>query len=252
MLFCKQIKDTVNLIIDIGNTIAKLAVFDEGNLLEVKYSSNKTLSDLKDFCNKYRIGKCIVSTVVDLSEEARRAIGIVDVPVLFMNSNIKLPVNNKYSTPKTLGSDRIAAVVGANGYYPNRNILVIDAGTCITYDFIDSSNNYLGGNISPGLDMRLKALNFYTSRLPLVDKNGVCPEIGYDTETAIRAGVTKGIQLEMEGYIIEMQRKYPDLFVFLTGGYEFSFDIKLKNKIFADRFLVLKGLNRLLEYNEGL
>lgn len=203
------------------------------------------------FYKKYDIDKCIVSSVVDLKDEVKNNLKLIDVPVVEMNHKLKLPVNNLYSTPETLGSDRIAGIVGANYYYPDNDILVIDAGTCITYDFIDSSNNYLGGNISPGVDIRFKSLNSFTSRLPLLDNGGDCPLIGYNTETAIRAGVMRGAEFEVLGYISEMRNKYPELLVFLTGGYTFSFEISPKNKIFADKFLVLKGLNRLLEYNEG-
>lgn len=240
----------VNLIVDIGNTVAKLAVFESNELKEVAYTSNETLSGLKDFYEKYPIKKCIVSSVVDVKDEARNNLKLLDIPVVEMNHELKLPVKNLYSTPETLGSDRIAGIVGANYYYPENDILVIDAGTCITYDFIDSSNSYLGGNISPGIDMRFKSLNAFTSRLPLLDNGGDCPLIGYNTETAIRAGVIRGVEFEVLGYISEMRSKYPRLLVFLTGGYSFSFEISSKNRIFADKFLVLKGLNRLLEYNE--
>lgn len=240
----------MNLIVDIGNTVAKLAVFDGDCVKEVAYTSNETLSGLNDFYKKYKVSKCIVSSVVDIKEEAVDNIKLLDVPVLEMSNKLKLPVNNLYSTPETLGSDRIAGVVGANYICPGKNILVIDAGTCITYDFIDSSNNYRGGNISPGIDMRFKSLSTFTSRLPLINDKGECPEIGYDTATAIRSGVICGTEFEVLGYISEMRNKYPGLLVFLTGGTVFSFDINPKNRIFADKFLVLKGLNRILEYNE--
>lgn len=240
----------MNLVIDIGNTVAKLAFFEDGVLQDVVCTSNDTLADLDLCLEKYKIEKGIVSTVIDLTDEVKSRLMNSEVRFVMMNSRLKLPVGNLYSTPETLGSDRIAAVVGANMQYPDRNILVIDAGTCITYDFIDSENNYHGGNISPGVRMRLKALNDYTSRLPLIDPEGPCPSLGHNTETAIRAGVVRGVQLEVQGYVDMMSKKYPGLFVFLTGGDAFSFDINSKNRIFADKFLVLRGLNRLLEYNE--
>jgi pantothenate kinase type III len=142
-------------------------------------------------------------------------------------------------------------VVGANEQFPHRDILVIDAGTCITYEFIDSKGQYHGGNISPGMQMRFKALHQFTGRLPLVDTNGRKLPMGRDTETAIRAGVMKGMEYEISGYIESMKHKYPELLVFLTGGDDFSFDSSVKSIIFADRFLVLKGLNRILNYNNG-
>ena len=163
----------------------------------------------------------------------------------------EIPGVNLYETPETLGYDRMAAVVGANEQFPHRDILVIDAGTCITYEFIDSKGQYHGGNISPGMQMRFKALHQFTGRLPLVDTNGRKLPMGRDTETAIRAGVMKGMEYEISGYIESMKHKYPELLVFLTGGDDFSFDSSVKSIIFADRFLVLKGLNRILNYNNG-
>lgn len=245
-----QISDFVNLIVDIGNTIAKLAIFEDDKLLDVVCTSNDTLSGLSEFVRKYGVKKGIVSTVIDISDVAKEKLSSACVDFLMMDYGIKLPIMNLYKTPETLGSDRIAAVVGANMICPNRNVLVIDAGTCITYDFIDSENRYHGGNISPGIKMRFRALNEFTSRLPHVDAKKDIPDLGYDTETAVMSGVVNGVTHEIEGFINMMEGKYPGLFVFLTGGDAFSFDINLKNRIFADKFLVLRGLNRLLEYNE--
>ena len=148
--------------------------------------------------------------------------------------------------------DRLAAVVAANWLKPGHDVLVIDAGTCVTYDFIDADGAYHGGNISPGMRMRFKALNIFTDKLPKVSAKGEVPMYGQSTETAIRAGVIRGMEFEMSGYITHLQKNYPGLLVFLTGGDEFSFDTKLKSIIFADRFLVLKGLNRILSYNDKL
>jgi type III pantothenate kinase len=129
---------------------------------------------------------------------------------------------------------------------------VIDAGTCITYDFIDGQGNYHGGNISPGMEMRFQALHAFTSKLPVVSAEGELPSFGQSTETAIRSGVIRGIEYEISGHIGQLEKKYSRLLVFLTGGNEFSFETNLKSSIFADVFLVLKGLNRILEYNETL
>jgi type III pantothenate kinase len=148
--------------------------------------------------------------------------------------------------------DRLAAVIAANHLKPGKDLLVIDAGTCITYDFIDKDGRYHGGNISPGMQMRFKALNYFTNKLPLVASQGEIEFHGQTTETAIRSGVIYGIEHEISGYILQLQKNYPDLLVFLTGGDDFSFDTKLKSVIFADRFLVLKGLNRILEYNDKI
>lgn len=244
-------KNALNLIIDIGNTAAKVALFDGGEMVEVLTESNQSLDCLEALCVKYPVEQGIVATVIDLSERVLAALVALPFPLLWLDSKTPLPVTNLYETPETLGYDRMAAVVGANEQYPRRDILVIDAGTCITYEFIDSKGQYHGGNISPGMQMRFKALNQFTGRLPLIDSNGRKLPMGRDTETAIRAGVLKGMEYEISGYIESMKHKYPELLVFLTGGDDFSFDTKLKSVIFADRFLVLKGLNRILNYNNG-
>ncbi|WP_281643653.1 type III pantothenate kinase [Bacteroides zoogleoformans] len=241
----------MNLIIDIGNTVAKMAAFDGRALVEVLYDSNRTLEHLPGFCEKYPFEKAIVATVIDVDRQVRNRLDELPCPVLWLDEKTLLPVENLYDTPHTLGYDRIASVAGANEQYPGRDILVVDAGTCITYEFIDAAAHYHGGNISPGMQMRFKALHRFTARLPLVSAEGPLPSMGKDTDTAIRAGVLKGIEYEIVGYIRAMKHKYPELLVFLTGGDDFSFDTNLKNIIFADRFLVLKGLNRILNYNNG-
>ncbi len=239
----------INLIIDIGNTVAKLAAFDEQKLLEVVYDANDTLELLPAFCEKYTFKKAILATVIDLTEQVKQRLDTLSIPLLWLDADTPLPVENLYETPRTLGYDRIAAVVGASEQRPGCNLLVIDAGTCITYEFIDALGRYHGGNISPGLQMRLKALHQFTGKLPLLEAEGRRLDLGKDTETAIRSGVFLGIEHEISGYIQWMKQKYPDVLVFLTGGDDFSFDTNLKNIIFADRFLVLKGLNRILNYN---
>ena len=242
----------MNLIIDIGNTVAKLAVFDDDNLLEVFYDSNQTLESLPAVCGKYPLSRAVVATVIELNETVENRLKSLPVSLLQLDSTTPLPIKNLYETPQTLGYDRIAAVVGAYQNFPGRDILVIDAGTCITYEFIDSLGQYHGGNISPGVQMRFKALHQFTSKLPLISAEGRMTQLGKNTETAIRMGVLQGVEYEMLGYIETMRHKYPELLVFLTGGDEFSFDTNLKSIIFADRFLVLKGLNRILNYNERI
>ena len=239
----------MNLIIDIGNTVAKLAVFDGDELIEVLRGSNHSLDCMRILCNKYKIDRCIIASVITLSNTIKRQLAAVTFPVLELNYKTLVPVTNNYKTPETLGMDRLAAVVGANYIKPQRNLLVIDAGTALTFEFIDEKAQYWGGNISPGIYTRFKALSACCDKLPLIEKNGETPEFGFNTETAIRTGVIKGIEFEIAGYISQMQKKYPDLLVFLTGGDKFSFDTNLKSIIFADRFLVLKGLNRILNYN---
>lgn len=167
-----------------------------------------------------------------------------------MSGTTPLPIQNKYSTPSTLGTDRLASVVGA--YFHDSNklcpALCIDCGTAITYDFITADGQYLGGNISPGVSMRLRSLHEFTSRLPLVDKDGEIPPIGNSTETAIRSGVITGVRHEIIGYIDTYKVKYPDLNVFFTGGDAINFVYPSKKCTFVDDFLVLKGLHIILEH----
>jgi type III pantothenate kinase len=241
----------MKLVVDIGNTCAKVAAFSGDEMLKLSVGPNDKADAISEVCAEYAPTSCVVSTVIPLNDEVNSALTALHVPLLWLSGTTPVPVRTMYTTPETLGPDRIAAVVGASYIHPGRNMLVIDAGTCITYEFVDSDGCYHGGNISPGLQMRLKALHHYTGKLPMVDADGELPGWGNSTETAIRAGVFRGIEHEMAGYIKELRQKYSDLLVFLTGGDKFSFDETIKNIIFADRFLVLKGLNRILDYNNG-
>lgn len=238
----------MRLIIDIGNSRAKVAVFD-GTELVSSMRTDHDLTDLPDMVTLYPCQQGIVSTTAGLTERAEQRIAALPFEVLRMTGETPVPIQVLYHTPQTLGSDRLAAVVGAWAQYPKRNILIIDAGSCITYDFLDNEGNYRGGNISPGLGMRLNALHEHTARLPKIDSEGDTPEVGYDTETAIRSGVCIGIRHEIEGYIKAFREKYPDVLVFLTGGDAFHLDMSKENCTFADEFLVLRGLNNILAYN---
>lgn len=240
----------MNLIIDIGNTCVKLVCFNEGKVVEEQRTDKDDVAALQSFCSRYPFCRGICSSVSDISEEYSAALSSLPFSMMEFKSGVtRVPIINKYSTPLTLGSDRLAAVVGANWLQPGRDVLVIDIGTCVTFDFINSSGEYLGGNISPGPTMRLKALNHFTARLPLVERRGDTPDFGTDTTTAIRSGVMNGIKYEIEGYIHSFLAKYPQLFVYLTGGVHLNLQFSENLSIFADDFIVPKGLNRILEYN---
>ena len=243
----------MNLIIDQGNSTSKIALYLNDSEVFFKKVAN---SNLSAFCvaltEEYPVDKAVFSSVVEIEKE------FVD----FLNNNIRFfirltentptPVQSVYKTPKTLGKDRLAGVVGANYLQPNKNILVIDAGTAVTFDFIDENSIYRGGNISPGLTMRFKALNEFTSKLPLITPEGELPLLGDSTDTALRSGVVNGLIYEIDAYIDVLKKKYANLFVFLTGGDTFFLAAKLKNSIFADTKLLIKGLNRILNYNADL
>lgn len=240
----------MNLIIDIGNTNAKMLAYDNGKPLEEACCSNNDFSYIGLFCDRFNFNRGIYSTVVDLDVNMQKAIDSLPFPMMkLISDTTPVPIKNLYSTPETLGTDRLAAVVGVAYKQPGRDILVIDLGTCVTYDFINAKAEYLGGNISPGPDMRFQALNKFTCRLPLINSNGDVPEVGYDTETAIRSGIIKGIEYEIDGYIDCFTTKYPQLLVYLTGGARLNLHNSKKSGIFADKFIVPDGLNRILDYN---
>ena len=237
------------MIIDIGNTVAKLVAFDGDEPIEEIRTSNDSLSALGAFAAKYAFTHGIVGTVKELTTEAEEQLRNLHIPILHFSHETPVPIINRYRSPKTLGADRLAAAVGARSLKPGKDLLIIDAGTCITYEVIDAKGNYWGGNIAPGMQMRLRALNEFTAKLPLVSAEGNVPGMGYDTETAIRSGVLRGMKYEIEGYIRSMRSKYPKLLVFLTGGDKINFDATIKSIIFADKFIVPRGLNKILDYN---
>ncbi|MCJ2379753.1 type III pantothenate kinase [Parabacteroides sp. AGMB00274] len=226
-----------------------MAIYAEGNLKASFVYKTFDKSKLKPLFDVYSLDKGIYSTVADVDEDLIAYLKECLSCFIYFDNDVRLPITIKYKTPHTLGKDRIAAVVGAYYLQPNRNILIIDAGTCITYELLEASGSYLGGNISPGMTTRFKALNDYTKKLPLVNEREEVPCWGTCTEDAIRAGVVNGIVFEMDGYIDKAKELYSDVLVFLTGGHSFYFESRLKNFIFADINLVLTGLNRILEYN---
>ena len=238
------------LIVDIGNSSAKIALFDGDTLIEQLCVSHEALPEtLRRKATDTTIRAAIISSVIPFSPEVEDAISTLPFPCLRMSAQLKMPFHIAYKTPETLGPDRLAAVAEAYAQQPERDLLVIDAGTAITYDVLTADGTYHGGQISPGITMRFKALHHFTGKLPLVDREGERTPIGNTTETAIREGVLQGVNKEIEGYIHEYTTKYPRLFVFLTGGDAFLLDNSVKSRTFADNLLVTKGLNRILALN---
>jgi type III pantothenate kinase len=230
--------------IDEGNTITKLALFEGDDLvLKENNVSVERVLELASNCDRL-----IVSSVKKDSEYGALA---EKKDVLVLNSTTPIPVSNCYKTPNTLGNDRIALVVGATVHYSGHNVLVIDAGTCITYDFINAEQEYLGGSISPGIRMRYSALHQYTSQLPMLKTEEKAALIGGDTEESIHSGVINGVLAEIDGVIQRYIEQYPDVKVVVTGGNVKLFDKGLKNTIFASPNLLMEGLNKILNYNES-
>lgn len=239
----------MNLTIDQGNSSTKIGVFKNEELMVQLHFQCFTAKDAEILLTKYDIKNCILSSVIKTEPELIKTLESSTDFFIELTADTKLPIKNRYKTPQSLGKDRIAVVVAANYIKPKSYSLVIDAGTCITYDFINEKEEYLGGNISPGMNMRFKALNNYTQKLPLIESTENFPELGEDTKTAILSGVEKGIIYEMEGYINDFKKQHPKLSIFLTGGDTFFFETKLKYRIFASKNLLLIGLNTILNYN---
>jgi type III pantothenate kinase len=242
----------MNLIIDIGNTAAKLAVFQRDKILEVQSVTTKKLtSEVKKIMDTYpRIVKGVLSSVVLLAPSEINSLQNL-LPLKVLESSFRMPFKNCYKTPNSLGVDRLALVAAAVKHHPNTNVLVIDAGSCITYDLVDAEHNYLGGAISPGVQMRYKSLNNFTSNLPSLEKTIPNQRIGNSTETSIHSGVVYGVVHEIEGTIEDYQNKYSDLTVILTGGDSDFLCKQFKISIFAHSNFLLEGLNFLLEFNSN-
>lgn len=241
----------MNLAIDVGNTRVKAAVFEGDKLLVIEYfKRDEIIIELKKIFKTYQIKEAIIANVASVSSEVLEEINNI-VRLTRVNSIMKLPFINKYATPHTLGLDRLALVFGAVLKYENQNTLIIDAGTCITYDFVDKENKYFGGAISPGLEMRYKSLNHFTSKLPLLEVAIPNQFVGNSTKESIHSGVVNGLLQEIEGVISQYKNKYSDLTVVLTGGDTNFLSKQLKSSIFANQNFLLEGLNRILIFNNN-
>jgi type III pantothenate kinase len=234
----------MNIVVDIGNTLIKVGSFVGQSLTTTEFFDNEELAH--EFIERSRPDNIIVSTV---KNEGLINSNLSKGLFIKLNFNTPLPVTNRYSTPETLGTDRIAGCIGAHALYPNTNCLVIDVGTCIKCDFIDSVGAFHGGSISPGVKMRFEALNHFTAKLPLIEGKDINYITGKTTEESILNGVLNGALYEIEGFIENYIKIFPQLNVILTGGDLGSFESKIKQHIFVIPNLVLLGLNKVLLYN---
>ena len=241
----------MNLVVDIGNTAVKMAVFQQDKLL------NKMIFPLENFSKNFskslktypELDHAIVSNV---STEATTIIKALQnkLKVVVLDSTLPLPFTNLYKTSSTLGKDRLALVAAAVLNYPETNVLTIDVGTCVTYDIKTKEEQYLGGAISPGLGIRFKGLHKFTANLPLVQVEPVQDYIGTTTYSNILSGVVYGLKMEILGVINSYQTDFEDLTIILTGGDSQILSIPLKNSIFANSNFLLEGLNFILEFNK--
>lgn len=247
MNYCNKTK--MNLVIDAGNTKVKIAIFSKQQMI---YNQSFAILHFKKEVDKvlsnYPCSLAIISSVNTIKKEDINFLE-TKIKVIFLNSKTPVPFLNAYHSPNTLGADRIALVANAAVKYPKKNVLIIDAGTCITYDFINENKVYCGGAISLGVSTRYKALNNYTANLPLLKIPQSYSLIGSTTEQSIHSGVINGTINEIDGFINSYKQKNKNLTVVLTGG-DTNFLIKrLKNTIFANPFFLLEGLNTILTHN---
>ena len=238
----------MNLIVDIGNTSTKLAVFEGKTLISQARINELSCQDLEKELSGIKVQQAIVSSVKEVPLFIFELF-LSNIPFVHLLSHkSKLPFNIEYDTPETLGSDRIAAVAGAFSMFAGKEVLVIDAGTALTFDFL-SGGVYKGGNISPGLTMRFKALNKFTDRLPLISFTEKFTNPGRNTTDAILAGVITGITYEINEYIRTFENKHVEFKIVLTGGDGELLKDKINYQIAYMPDIVIDGLNYILEYN---
>lgn len=241
----------MNLIIDIGNSRIKTAVFQQG---ELKHSAvidqNEFVPSIQKLHAEFPQIKDILVSHVGKMEEDWKKFLLENFNLFTFSSTTPLPFKNLYETPNTLGLDRIGLVAAAYHEFPDKNVLIIDAGSCVTYDFLNCQGEYLGGAISPGIQMRLKALHTFTEKLPLLEISEKVDFIGKTTFDSMQTGTVLGTSLEIDGFIAHYLETFKNLTVILTGGDGLLLSKSIKNSIFAPSNFLLEGLNAILEYNK--
>lgn len=236
------------LCFDFGNTRLKCAVFINGKFNDSLVLKDDTEETIQSLLHRYNPTKTILSSVINHRSGLEQQ--FADHSSFHQLSiDSKLPITSPVGKPHTIGADRLAMVVAAVDLFPKQHNLVIGLGSCITYNFVNKYHEFIGGSISPGMEMRFKSLQYYTAKLPLVEPEWNYPLLGYDTKTNIQSGVLLGIAKEIDGIIDMYKEKYLNFNVHLTGGDIAFFGALLKNKIFADPNLIYKGLYAISEYN---
>ncbi len=238
----------MKLVLDFGNTLQKIAIFDGHQMLEMHAFKKVTLQKLMQIIKKYPIKSAILSAVIHYPIEIKSFLEL-HFKFIEFTATTPIPIFNKYATPQSLGKDRLAAAVAGNHFFPQQNVLIIIAGTCITYEFISKNAEYIGGAISPGISIRFKALHTFTEKLPLVQKKQKASLIGDTTEKSILSGVINGAIHEVKGISSRYADDYKNIKIILSGGDMKYFDKILKNSIFAVSNIVLIGLNIILDFN---
>jgi type III pantothenate kinase len=240
--------ESTTLCLDFGNTRLKWALFSRGEISHVGVYQGDGMADLRDCVALYKPGKSILSSVIDhppaleefLKEQTR---------FHKLDHHSRVPITTPVGKPETIGADRLALVVAAAHYFPDKNNLVIGLGSAVTYNYINRFHQFIGGSISPGMEMRFKSLQVFTAKLPLVKPHWNFPLVGYDTKTNIQSGVIFGMAKEIDGVIEAYEERYNNLHVMMAGGDVQYFMPYLKKQIFVDRDLIFKGLYIIGEYN---
>jgi type III pantothenate kinase len=239
---------SITLCFDFGNTRKKVAVFSETEMIRTITLGDDSVETIQSLINTYNPRKSILSSVIEHNAVIEE---LLSSKTQFhkLNHLTKLSFTTPVGKPETIGADRLALAAAAVHFYPKKHNLVIGMGTCITYNFINKYHEFLGGGISPGMEMRLKSLNYYTAKLPFIKADSNVPLIGYDTATNILSGVVLGMAKEMDGFIEAYEEKFGNFNVLLTGGDLVHLASHLKKKIFADPDLIFKGLYAISEVN---
>ena len=242
----------MNLVIDIGNSFTKYAIFDNRQLVYFDATESAIfVTQIKQLFEAYpKIQRALISAVGPLQNKEKEIMALF-CKVHVLSHESKMPFKNSYASPSTLGMDRIALATSAFYQYPRTNVLVIDMGTCVTYDFVNDAGEYRGGAISPGLHMRYSAMHQQTDKLPLLEPEDLLDFVGNSTASSMHSGVINGLTLELDGVISQYHARFQDLTVILTGGDSQFFVKRLKNSIFANSKFLVEGLNYLLEYNKS-
>lgn len=239
---------SATLCFDFGNTRKKVAVFQESELKEAEVLPDDSVETIRSLISRFQPAKSILSSVIDHNTAIEEVLASA-TKFHKLSHLTRLAFTTPVGKPETIGADRLALTSAAVHFYPTSNNLVIGMGSCVTYNFINKYHEFVGGAISPGMEMRLKALNYYTAKLPLVKADSNIPLVGYDTNTNILTGVVMGMAKEIDGFIEAYREKYRNFNVLLTGGDIVYLASHLKNKIFADPDLIFKGLYAISEVN---
>ena len=241
----------MNLVLDFGNTRIKGAIFNGEQITNYFSYRNDEFEKILNFDEILEIKRIGITSVINTPDSFIKRINELGIPVMIIDDTTKLPIDLKYDTPQTLGADRICNAVAGFRKFPNKNVLIIDLGTCNKYDFVDSNGGYQGGSIAPGFKMRLDAMHNFTANLPLLKPNEVEEFIGKSTISSMETGSFWGVVGEINAFITQYQSRFSDIEVIATGGYLKYFEKVLKNSIFAQPNLTLIGLNSILNYQDN-